>query len=135
MRRNLRVAAIAEWFLAISAVLMVAAVYTRLGRSRTSDILLPQWGVVPAFRLTAQDGRQVSSEDLRGRIWVANFFFTRCAGISPIMQAHMQRLYEAYTSDPNVRLVSFTVDPEHDTVRHYAAMHRSEVFRQIGGGS
>lgn len=51
MRRNLRVVMIAEWFLAISAVLIVIAVYACLGRSKASDTLLSQWGIAPAFRI------------------------------------------------------------------------------------
>lgn len=68
---------------------------------------------LPDFALTSQTHQRVTSADLRGRAWVADFIFTRCAGICPVMTAQMARLRERLPGD--VRLVSFTVDPRHDT--------------------
>jgi cytochrome oxidase Cu insertion factor (SCO1/SenC/PrrC family) len=70
---------------------------------------------VPAFRLTDQRGRAVTRDDLRGKVWVANFFFTRCAGDCSKTNASMQKLQRDLAGEPDVRLVGFSVDPSHDT--------------------
>lgn len=77
---------------------------------------LERFAPVPNFQFTAQDGSTVTNADLKGKVWVANFIFTRCLGPCPIMTSRMAELNQrlgAKTGDVN--LVSFTVDPEHDT--------------------
>ncbi|HEY5813010.1 MAG TPA: SCO family protein [Terrimicrobiaceae bacterium] len=70
----------------------------------------------PQFQFTAQDGRQVSTADFKGKIWVANFIFTRCAGPCPLMTSRMAELNQALGKKvTDVELVSITVDPEYDT--------------------
>jgi len=64
---------------------------------------------------TRQDGSEVRLSDLRGRVWVADFVFTRCSGPCPVMSANMSKLYQKWVKDAGVRFVSFTVDPEFDT--------------------
>lgn len=73
--------------------------------------VLPE--ALPDFALTAHTQKTVTRADLAGRPWVASFIFTRCAGICPIMTAQLARLRPRLPDD--VRLVSFTVDPGHDT--------------------
>lgn len=73
--------------------------------------VLPQ--ELPDFTLTAHTQAKVTRADLAGRPWVADFIFTRCAGICPLMTAQLSRLRPRLPDD--VRLVSFTVDPGHDT--------------------
>lgn len=75
------------------------------------------------FKLVNQDSATITKEDLRGKIYVADFFFTSCRTICPIMKTQMRRVYEAVQDDPEVMLVSHTIDPEYDTVallRDYA---------------
>jgi protein SCO1/2 len=79
---------------------------------------LPVYGQVPDFQLTTQAGTPFSSKELRGRIWVADFIYTTCPGPCPLMSAKMRRLQ---SSDPNLLLLSFSVDPEHDTPEILAA--------------
>lgn len=86
---------------------------------------LPVLGTVPAFTLTAGDGRTVSADALRGQVWIADFIFTRCPGQCPVLTANMAKLQTALPADAAgvVRLVSFSVDPAHDTpeaLRAYA---------------
>lgn len=76
---------------------------------------LPVLGQVSDFRLTESSGKEISLQDLKGRPWVASFIFTRCAGICPMMSGQMRRLQEAL-KDKDVRFVSFSVDPEYDTL-------------------
>jgi protein SCO1 len=69
---------------------------------------------VPEFTAVDQNGRQVGKQDLAGRPWIAAFIFTRCAGPCPMMTAKMKQMQEAL-GDARVMLVSFTVDPSHDS--------------------
>jgi protein SCO1/2 len=68
----------------------------------------------PTFALTDQDGRPLSSKNLRGKVWVADFVFTTCPGACPKMTMRMAGLQKA-VPDKDVHFVSFTVDPERDT--------------------
>lgn len=68
------------------------------------------------FRLVNQDSAIVTNETLDGKIYVADFFFTSCRTICPVMKTQMMRVYEAVENDPDVALVSHTIDPEYDTV-------------------
>ena len=76
---------------------------------------LPVLGQVPDFSLIERSGQTVSLEDLKGQVWVADFVFTHCAGPCPLLSRRMQSLQEPLASYPDVRLVSFSVDPERDT--------------------
>jgi len=101
--------------------LVAAAAGLVLRRERPAD--LPVLGVVPPFTLIERSGRTTTLADLRGRPWVAGFIFTRCGGICPAMTARMKDLRAA---EPAVELVSFSVDPEHDTpavLSAYARQH------------
>jgi protein SCO1 len=75
---------------------------------------LPVLYDAPSFSLTDQDARRFGSEDLRGKVWVADFVFTRCPGACPKMTMKMSSLQRA-VPDRDVHFVSFTVDPERDT--------------------
>ncbi len=77
---------------------------------------LPVLGAVPPFTLVERSGRAVSASDLSGHVWVADFVFTRCPDFCPALTARMAGLQKALgpAADP-VRLVSFSVDPLHDT--------------------
>lgn len=76
---------------------------------------LPVLGTVPAFTLTDTTGAAVTTESLRGVVWVANFIFTSCPDVCPMLSAHMADVQAHYASTPGVRLVSFSVDPGTDT--------------------
>ncbi|MBK8912638.1 MAG: SCO family protein [Chlorobi bacterium] len=76
---------------------------------------LSDYGVVPNLSLTERSGQQLSLDELKGEVWVANFIFTRCEGSCLAMSTKMQELQNALQQVEGVRLVSFTVDPENDT--------------------
>jgi protein SCO1/2 len=82
---------------------------------------LPVYGQVPGFQLTSQSGEPFDRKALEGKIWVADFIFTRCPGPCPRMSAQMRRIQSAVRELPDVRLVSFSVDPERDTPAVLAA--------------
>ena len=94
---------------------MRACVVLALVLSACSHVSLPSYGVVPEFTLRDQSNREFrSSERLDGKVWVANFIFTTCAGPCPRMSSQMRELRDS-AKDLDVRLVSFTIDPARDT--------------------
>lgn len=71
---------------------------------------------VPDFRLFDQSGKPFGLADLKGKIWVANFIFTRCSGPCPAISSRMAELNKKIgRAGEGVELVSFSVDPEFDT--------------------
>jgi protein SCO1/2 len=90
-------------------------------------------GQLPAFSLTAMDGKPFGSAELAGEVYVADFIFTRCVSICPRLTASMALLARRYDeSGLPVRLLSITVDPEHDTPERlaaYAAEHGLDARR------
>jgi protein SCO1/2 len=87
----------------------------------------PIMGSISRFTLQDQDGRPMSPVQLRGKIWVADFIFTRCGGPCPLMSSKMAELQGAL-GDRRAELVSFSVDPEYDQpailkkyAQHYGA--------------
>jgi len=77
---------------------------------------LPQLGNVGDFALKDQASRPVSAQTLRGQVWAAAFFFTRCPTICPRITRRMRDLQEQAASERvQLELVSFSVDPENDT--------------------
>jgi protein SCO1/2 len=97
-------------------VLAVAMGYSMWQASLRRDVeQLPVIRAVPAFALTDQNGQTVTNADLRGKIWIADFVFTRCKGPCPLMTARMLEMQKALTKTPEVKLVSVTVDPAYDT--------------------
>lgn len=74
---------------------------------------LPVLGTVPTFELTSQSGNAWSSKSLDGKVWVANFVFTRCPTICPTFTAKMASIQKKTGNE--LSLVSFSVDPEFDT--------------------
>lgn len=89
--------------------LMLLAV---LGCARSGlDVLFD----VPEFQLTERSGKTVTRDDLKGKVWVAAFVFTRCSGPCPQITGNMARLQKELADLPDVRLVTISVDPERDT--------------------
>jgi protein SCO1/2 len=57
----------------------------------------------------------LTTADLRGKVWIANFIFTRCVDTCPLVSSRMAQFQKAFAAEDDVRLVSITVDPAHDT--------------------
>lgn len=81
----------------------------------STDELYPPLGEVPAFSLQDQRGATVAKESLAGKVWVADFMFTSCPDVCPMLATHMAEIQTRYAGDDRVRLVSFSVDPSTDT--------------------
>jgi protein SCO1 len=74
------------------------------------------WPVLPGFSMLNQLGDTIRDTDLAGKMQVVDFFFTTCPTICPIMSSQMLRVYEAYSGRVPLVLLSYTIDPYHDTV-------------------
>ena len=93
---------------------------------------LPVLSHVPQFQLTQQTGQPFDSHSLDGHIWVANFIFTTCDGPCPMMSHQMRGIQNSTHITPELKLVSFTVDPAHDTppvLARYAAHFKADPER------
>lgn len=89
-------------------------------------------GPVPDVAFTDQTGARLRTADLAGRVLIANFIFTRCPTVCPVTSLKMQRLGDQLAGEPEVALVSISVDPEHDTppvLRDFAARYRADPAR------
>jgi protein SCO1/2 len=85
----------------------------------------PALSTLPAFELTDQAGQPFGSRDLAGRVWIASFVFTRCPDACPALVRVLARIQgRARNLEPAFHLVTFTVDPEHDTPAVLAAYAR-----------
>ena len=73
-------------------------------------------GVVAPFTFTSSDGRTVTEAQLRGKVWVVDFFFTTCSGPCPRITTQMRALQDDLAGT-DVLLVSISVDPTLDTPR------------------
>jgi len=83
---------------------------------------------VPSFSFTDQNNQTLTSTFVDNKIWVADYFFTKCTGICPKLTTHLQTVQEAFKQNDDVKIASFTVDPERDTpatLKRYAAAYHS----------
>jgi protein SCO1/2 len=122
-RRVASLAARPVFWMAVVALGLAIPLITQMRRPAPPP--LPVFGVVPDFRLLDQDGRPFGAADLRGRVWVGGFIFTRCPTICPAITARMAKLQRrARGIQSAFRLVSFSVDPGYDTPARLAAFAR-----------
>lgn len=103
----------------VVAMVLIAFAYSQFSgavRSRSVSPRLEKYAMAPQFQFTDQNGKSVSTEDLKGKIWVANFIFTRCAGPCPVMTSRMSAVNQSLGDKvKDVELITITVDPEFDT--------------------
>ena len=97
----------------VTIVIALTAAFVHFRNEKGSR--LPIYWAVPNFQLIAHDGKPFGLKDLKGKIWVAEFFFASCAGICPIMNQNMMEVQKAFANNPDVLIVSITVDPKNDT--------------------
>ena len=146
MRRRTAALAAAALGLAVLALVALAG-YRLAGRpglaaGQRQPEGLDHLGEAPAFGLTDQLGRPVSSEQFRGRVVVANFIYTSCQDTCPLLSLRMQALQERLRREQllgtQVQLLSFTIDPARDTpqvLRAYAERRQAdpEAWRFLTG--
>ena len=85
---------------------------------------LPVYSQLPDFTLVDASGRAFARERLKGKVWVADFIYTRCEDTCPLQTSEMRRLQRAFAAHEDFRQVSITTDPEHDRGALLAAYAR-----------
>jgi len=89
---------------------------------------------VPDFSLVERSGRAVTLAELRGKVWIASFIYTQCKETCPLQTAYMAQLQRDLASERDLRLVSISVDPKHDTpkvLREYANRYGADPERWL----
>jgi protein SCO1/2 len=85
---------------------------------------------IQPFKFLNQDSVLVTDADFDEKIWVAEYFFTTCGSICPIMTQQMMRVQERFKTDGELQILSFTVYPEVDQpaqLKRYAKAHKAEL--------
>lgn len=72
--------------------------------------------LVPAFHFTDQDRKNITQDMTDDKVYVAEYFFTTCKGICPLMNANMRRVYNEFKNERNFLILSHTCMPEVDSV-------------------
>ncbi|MDX1653057.1 MAG: SCO family protein [Brumimicrobium sp.] len=81
------------------------------------------------FEFLNQNNKPISLKDVKGKVFVAEYFFTTCKSICPKMTEQMTRVQKKFRGNDDVKILSFTVDPDHDTVevlRTYATKYNAK---------
>jgi protein SCO1/2 len=114
-----------------AAIAIFLAYKSWKGAETRTAVALQRLGRVPDFSLTDQDGHPFGSGDLKGKLSVADFICTRCAGPAPMMSSHFAELDRNFGRSRSLKLITFTVDPAYDTpgvlkryAQHYEASTR-----------
>ena len=82
--------------------------------------------VIPSFSFTDQNGNEVTDKKIDGKIHIANFIFTSCISICPVMTRHLKLIQSKYYNNPDVVMLSFSVTPWIDDVprlKQFAVQH------------
>ncbi|MGA2583405.1 MAG: SCO family protein [Tepidisphaeraceae bacterium] len=146
MRREQKILILALWLVAGMAIVSVAAIkWARLAEKQptanpdavvsnagSEEESLPDLYPAPEFTLTDQHNQTITKSQLLGHPWICDFIFTTCADACPLMSTRMSALQNKLP--PDVKLVSFTVDPLHDTpevLAKYAQAYHAQDGRWL----
>lgn len=125
----------------IVGIIVLAAMvwgYKIISGSHIKESLLPVYGqrnndstdhVIADFAFMDQAGKMVTQDDFKNKIYVADFFFTNCEGICPVMSNQLVRVAEKYKNTSDVLILSHTVKPEEDSIpvlKQYAEEHKAD---------
>ncbi|MBI3090334.1 MAG: SCO family protein [Candidatus Tectomicrobia bacterium] len=101
--------------LGVGAWRMFSKAATLRAAQLARDTSLPAYGRVPPFMLLERTGQPLDLADLIGKVWIADFIYTRCELECPLASARLAQLQDRFHEEADLRLVSFSVDPEYDT--------------------
>ncbi len=73
------------------------------------------YNTIPDFAFINQKGDTVTQKNVAGKIYVTDFFFTSCPTICPVMKRQMIKVYDKIKDNPDVMILSHSIDPDHDT--------------------
>lgn len=108
----------------------IPAIDSTTGKIKMAKRLKPRWSesemdtvfqTIPAFSLMDQQGKEFTSKNLTGKIYVANFFFTRCGTICPKITSQVSRVTDAFIEDKEIHFISLSVDPRYDNPEKLAS--------------
>lgn len=103
------------WLLGFS-LFLIGFLLTFLFQKQSPQLAsLPVLGQVHDFHLLNEQGKPMTEQDLKGKVWVADFIFSSCTEECPLMNIEMSKLQEAFKQNEQVKLLSFSVDPETDS--------------------
>ena len=83
---------------------------------------------IPEFTFTNQEGKPIGRAQMEGKITIVDFFFTSCPSVCPVMSKEMARVNDMFREEPQVQLMSISIDPEYDTpqiLKEYADEHQA----------
>ncbi|OVE82106.1 hypothetical protein BVY03_02325 [bacterium K02(2017)] len=103
----------------IITLVLVVIMRTVAHNNENPEAPLPIYGDLPTFELVNSKKSEFASKNLDGKVWVANFIFTSCQGVCPILSAKMSKLQNQF-KNANINFVSISVDPETDTPEELA---------------
>ena len=119
-------------FLLVLSAIIITVIYQIMKPKETLKIFQPadistelvdttlqyvkKYHTIADFKLTNQNGETITQQDYKDKIYVADFFFTTCQTICPIMTGNMYKIQEKLKNDEEILLLSHTVTPEIDTV-------------------
>ena len=87
------------------------------------EVKLPVLAYVRPFSFINQDGKRITEKEVDGKVYVAEYFFTTCHGICPILNRNMKTVYEEFKTEPRFLILSHTCDPANDNIarlKHYS---------------
>ena len=93
---------------------------------------LPEIGMVPEFEFVNSEQETITLNNLKGKVWGADFIFTTCTMACPMMTGNMNIIHKKYKKNDDVRLVSISVYPEYDTpevLTKYASQYDANTSR------
>lgn len=93
------------------------------GKMETKLSVAQKRGIVPVppFSFINAQGQPINISFVQNKIWIADFFFTRCGSICPKMSSQLQFVQHTFRDNNNVKIISFTCDPEHDSAQKLQA--------------
>lgn len=106
---------------AFSLVIFIAAgiswfVFLALGGKKDLPVLGEAGHRAGAFSFVNQDGERITEKSVQRKVTIAEYFFTSCPSICPVMNANLKEVYEKFKNNPDFVILSHTVDPERDSV-------------------
>ena len=126
MNRTQKYLTVALWSLMVIA--MVSFVASGMWRREPQRREAERYFEVPEFKLVDQNEKPFTRKDVLGKVWIADFVFTQCAGPCPMMTQAMAELQKELAGSP-IQFVSISVDPAHDTpavLKKYAAVMKAD---------
>lgn len=101
-----------KWWIPLSILVLIAALIFGVKNYMTSSLFTVM--KVPEFSLKDQNNQSISNKDMLGKVYLVEFFFSRCPTICPVMNTNMRHIEQEINS-PNFGIISISIDPENDT--------------------